>query len=199
MSLDNVSEFLYRTLFDRKGRVIERRPIAGNADAETALTQAQRDLRGNWQRYRAAFSGEPPSGSGFFDVDSVQAARITERIDQFFDFVRDVIDDPQILETIPDGSELAFRNAVGEDQLIRMTAYLPKHPGARWGARVTGVTPTTDAVASAPGKHQTLRDDVERLPTVAGCDTAEAALDALEAEISAAERSKPVTRRAVGA
>ncbi len=136
MQFDNAQEILHRKMFDRTGCVIEHHTIAGNADAGAALTQAQRDLQVNWQLYRAAFCGEDHDRS---DVDSVPAAQITERIDQTFDFVRDVIDDPQILETIPNGSELVFRDAMDQEHSIRLTAYLPKHPGARWGARASGV------------------------------------------------------------
>lgn len=132
------------------------------------------------------------------DFDPAEAAQITERIDQFFTFVRDAIDDPRIIEAIPNDSELMFRDVVHQGLSIRLTAYLPKHPGARWGARVTGMTLNAVAVAPPSSELQTPRDGVERYPTVAGYDTAEAALDALEAEIGAVEQSGTVPRRAAG-
>jgi hypothetical protein len=192
---DNAQEFLYRKLFDRKGRVIESHTIAGNADAGATLTQAQRDLRVNWRRYRAAFRGED---HGRNDIDPVQAAQITERINQAFDFVRDVIDDPQILDTIPNGSELAFRDAVDQERSIRLTAYLPKHPGARWGARVSGVTSTATADAPPPSETQATPDYGGGWPSVAGYDTSDVALDALETELRAFAPSGWAARRAAG-
>ena len=54
----NAHGFPHRDLFDRNGRVIDKRPIAGNPDPGAALTQAQREVQTNWQRYRAAFFGE---------------------------------------------------------------------------------------------------------------------------------------------
>jgi hypothetical protein len=193
---DNAQEFLHRKLFDRTGRVIERHTIAGNADARASLTQAQRDLRVNWQRNRAAFRGK---NHGKSDVDSVPAAQITERIDQTFDFVRDVIDDPRILETIPNGSELVFRDAVDQERSIRLTAYLPKHPGARWGARVSGVTSTATAGAPPPSETRATPDHGGGWPSVAGFDTSDAALDALVAELRAFAPSGWAARRAIGA
>ena len=132
-------------------------------------------------------------------IDPARAAQITERIDQGFDFVRDVVDNPRILETIPHESMLMFLCISHRERTMRLTAYLPKYPGARWGARVTGVAPTAVPVASPQSDSQAPRDDVERLPRVDGYDTAEAALDALEAGIGDAEKSGPVNRRAVGA
>ncbi len=196
MRADNAPELLRWTLFERDGRAIARHIVAGNPDAGAAIAHAQRDLRDNWQRYRAAFVGDE---DGRPDIDPKRASQITERIDQGSDFVRDVIDNPQILETIPNESMLKFRYVLRRGWTTRLTAYLPKHPGARWGARVTGMTPTAILIDSRSSPTQAPRDEVERLPSVDGYDTAEAALDALETQIGAAERAEPVTRRAVGA
>lgn len=196
MRFDNAPERLRRTLFDRDGRAIARHIVAEYPDAGAAIAHAQRDLRDNWQRYRAAFVGDE---YGRPVIDPIRASQITERIDQGFDFVQDVIDNPQILETIPNESMLMFRYVLRRVWTMRLTAYLPKHPGARWGARVTGMTPTAIPIDSPSSVTLAPRDDIARLPTVAGHDTAEAALDALEAELGAAERAEPVARRAVGA
>lgn len=124
-------------------------------------------------------------------IDPAEAAQITENLDRAFDFMRDVIDDPYILETIPDGSMLIFRNISLDGQIVRLIAFLPKQPGVRWGARVSGVVPL-DAPLAARG----LGSDG---PSVGGYETADAALDALEAEIRLAEPSRWISRRAVGA
>lgn len=137
--------------------------------------------------------------TGQHDIDPARAAQITERIDRGFDFVRDVIDDPRILETIPHESMLMFRTVLRRGETMRLTAYLPKHPGARWGARVTGKTPAAVAAAPPPSETQTTRDAVDQSPSVAGFETSEAALDALEAEITSIEWSVPENRRAVDA
>lgn len=196
MRFDNAPERLRRTLFDRDGRAIARHIVAENPDARAAIAHAQRDLRDNWQRYRAAFVGDE---DGRPDIDPIRASQITERIDQGFDFVRDMIDNPQILETIPNESMLMFRDVLRRGWTMRLTAYLPKLPGARWGARVTGMTPTAMPIDSHLRENPAPCDNVDRLPSVAGYDTAEAALDALEAELGAANRAEPVARRAVGA
>lgn len=133
------------------------------------------------------------------DIDPARAALITERIDQTFDFVRDVIENPQILETIPNGSMLMFRDVVHQRKSIRLTAYLPKHPGARWGARVTGAAPNTSVGAPPPSESRASWDHGERWPHVAGYDTSDAALDALEGELRNLVRSGRMARRAVGA
>ena len=133
------------------------------------------------------------------DIDPAQAAQITERIGQTFDFVRDAIANPRMLEEIPSGSMLRFRDVLVEDQHVRLTAYLPKQPGAQWNARVSG--PVTDGMPghSLEAGRRLPWIHGERYPTVAGYDTAEAALDALEAEIGAVGRSGQDPRRAVGA
>lgn len=119
------------------------------------------------------------------EIDPARAAQITERIGQVFDFVRDAIDDPRILEAIPSGSMLMFRDVLHHGQSLRLAAFLPKHPGAHWGARVSGPMPT--ASAGSP------------LLSVAGYDTSDAALDALEAELRTVVRPGWTARRAAGA
>jgi hypothetical protein len=72
------------------------------------------------------------------DIDPEQAAQITERIGQTFNFVRDAIANPRMLEEIPSGSMLRFRDVFSEGQRIRLTAFLPKQPGAQWDRNGVG-------------------------------------------------------------
>jgi len=133
------------------------------------------------------------------DIDPAEAAQITERIGQTFDFVRDAIANPRMLEEIPNGSTLGFRDILIEDQHVRLTAYRPKQPDAQWDARVSGPVVDTSPGQSIETGRQLPWVATGRYPTVAGYETAEAALDALEAAISATEQTEPKTRRAVGA
>ena len=55
---DNAHGFPHRDRLDRNGRVVEKLVIAGSPEPGEALTQAQKDIRINWRRYRAAFFGE---------------------------------------------------------------------------------------------------------------------------------------------
>jgi hypothetical protein len=132
------------------------------------------------------------------DIDPEEAAQITERIGQSFNFVRDAIANPRMLEEIPNGSKLRFRDILCDGQGVRLTAYLPNESDAQWDARVSG--PVTDAIPerSLTAKHQPPWFHEGRYLNVAGYDTAEAALDALEAAISSTETAAPITRRAAG-
>lgn len=58
MRFDNAHGFPHRDRLDRHGRVTEKRVIPGNPEPGEALTQGQRDIRINWQQYRAAYFGE---------------------------------------------------------------------------------------------------------------------------------------------
>ena len=120
-------------------------------------------------------------------------------IGQTFNVVRDAIANPQMLEEIPNGPMLRFRDVPLEGQQICLTAYLPKKPDARRDARGSG--PVIDAIPQHVPETRHLPPWVqsERDPSVAGYDTAEAALDALEVEIGASEQVEPAIRRAVGA
>lgn len=132
------------------------------------------------------------------DIDPARAAMITERIDQTFNFVRDAIANPRMLEEIPNGSTLGFRDALIEGQHVRLTAYRPKQSDAQWDARVSGPIVDTSSGHSVEAGRQLPWVATGRFPTVAGYDTAEAALDALEAEICTIEQPRPITRRAAG-
>jgi hypothetical protein len=124
------------------------------------------------------------------EISPAEAAQTTQRIDQFFNFMRDAIDDPQILESMPSDSTLMFRDIVHKGQLIRLTAFLPKQLGALWGARVSGIVPLGAPLAVGGRGSEG--------PSVAGHDTADAALDALESEIGAVTPSQPDAQHAAG-
>ena len=106
-----------------------------------------------------------------------QAPTITRRLQQGSEFLRDVLDDPRILEEIPTGATLHFRDVTMDQGQVRLTAYHTPEM-ADWMARVTGVS--GEVVA-------------ERPPFAASGPTAEAALDALETEV------RRVVRVAAGA
>ena len=121
-------------------------------------------------------------------IDPGRAALITKRIGQAFAFARDVVDAPRLLEEIPEGSTLLFRDATFQGELIRLTAHpSPDHPGW-WTARVTGPA------------HFATRGERSSPPTFPESGpTAKDALDALEERLREAELPQPSTRRASGA
>ncbi|MGH8010683.1 MAG: hypothetical protein ACREQ3_27130 [Candidatus Binatia bacterium] len=114
-----------------------------------------------------------------------KSAQITERIGETFDFARDVLNDPTILEEIPDGAEIGLRNVTIQEQIYHIVAYRPEGESNRWVARTTGRT--------NPGKVRDrhfwvsirLRSDI----------SAEAAMDSVESALRAAEESDQVARR----
>ena len=71
------------------------------------------------------------------DIGDEQAREIDHRIGQGFAFLRDVLADPSIVDEIPSGSTLAYRNvAIGQGE-VRLTAFhAPDSVG--WGLRVSG-------------------------------------------------------------
>ena len=71
-------------------------------------------------------------------IDDKRAAQITERIGETFDFMRDVLDDPAILDEIPDGAEIELRNVTVGEQAYRIVAYRAESGPERWVARTTG-------------------------------------------------------------
>ncbi len=135
------------------------------------------------------------------DITPAQAAQIEKRIDQTFDFVRDIIDDPRTLEEIPDGSKLAFRDVVVQQFRVRLTAYPANDQTGCWIARVTGPAPL-----AAEGRNW--RPPIQK-PGIAGKwgsspmspergETAAAALDALEAKLRDADYPRWIQRHALG-
>lgn len=78
-------------------------------------------------------------------IDPERAALITKRMGQAFAFARDVIDAPSILEEIPNGSMLLFRDVEYHGEQVRLTAHpSPDRPGW-WTARVTEPAPLATA------------------------------------------------------
>ncbi len=71
-------------------------------------------------------------------VDDERAAQISERIGETFDFMRDVLDDPSILEEIPDGAQIELRNVVIGEQVYHIVAFRSENNPDRWVARTTG-------------------------------------------------------------
>jgi hypothetical protein len=109
------------------------------------------------------------------DIDDATAAQIDQRLGQAFDFLRDVIDDPDILENLPDGSQLAFRDEEIDGYHLRLTAACRVNTDREWTARVTGLAEIPEA---SPEPHLHLA-----LDAVGTGETAEAAFDALVARI----------------
>jgi hypothetical protein len=125
------------------------------------------------------------------DITDDQAAQIDERLGQAFAFVRDMIDAPEVLEAIPHGGTLYFRDISWLGEPLRLTAHpAPDHPDL-WTARVTG--PAQLVVASRRWAPPTRSRGLARRRASQPLDpetapTADAALDALEAKLRAAER-----------
>lgn len=67
-----------------------------------------------------------------------RAKLIGKRIAQAFAFARDVIDAPDLLEEIPDGSTLLFRDVMFQGLSLRLTAHPAQDRPGWWTARVTG-------------------------------------------------------------
>ena len=57
---DGAHGFAHRDRLDRRGRVVEKTPLAGDPTFKEALDIGVRDLRANWAGYRAAFLEEAP-------------------------------------------------------------------------------------------------------------------------------------------
>jgi hypothetical protein len=121
------------------------------------------------------------------DIDDARAALIDQRIGQSFEFLGDVIEDPRLLDAIPDGSRLAFRDVTIRGVRFRLTAYQAPERRDRWGALVTGYSRAEsrngDSGHSA-GDHARFAP-AGSLPDIQLGKTARPALDALEAELRA--------------
>ena len=123
-----------------------------------------------------------------------EANQIEQRIGQSFAFMRDVLDDPTLLDEIPSGSTLAFRDIVLLHDYVRLTAFRPATSTAQWkillptpqfAARLEGVPRSWDALP-----HQ-LRKST--------WNSADEALDAFEAELrSTVNRREPARPTARG-
>jgi hypothetical protein len=125
-------------------------------------------------------------------IDDATALLIEQRIDQAFAFMYDVIDDPDVLEEIPDGSRLEFRDIDCQGIRLRLTAYPSPDRAGWWIARITGPAEIAAAARSLASKW-------ESPPTSpAGGPTAEAALDTLAEKLRGADFPNQNVRRAVG-
>lgn len=119
------------------------------------------------------------------DIDDARATLIDQRISQAFDFLADVIDDPDVLETIPDGATLAFRDVAIRRYRFRLTAYRPPGSGEGWMARVTGYTRSgsRNGAKARPVENGPHPPHGIGVPDIQTRETAMAALDALEAAL----------------
>ena len=125
-------------------------------------------------------------------IDPERAALITKRIGQAFAFARDVIDTPRMLDEIPDGSTLFFRDVEFQGEHVRLIAH-PSHDRPDWWtARVSGPAPLASGArqwTSPRGRPETF---------LASGPTAKDALDALEQRLSQSDRPQTIARRASG-
>ena len=132
-------------------------------------------------------------------IDPERAALITRRMGQAFAFARDVIDAPSILEEIPDGSTLLFRDIEYHGEQIRLTAHPAQERIGWWTARVTG--PAQLASDSRrwepPIGTRGMGGNWSSPPTFPEHGpTAEDALDALEEKLRDSDRPTPVAESA---
>lgn len=112
-------------------------------------------------------------------------AQITERIGETFDFARDVLDDPTILDEIPDGAEIELRHVTIHDQTYHVVAYRAGAESERWVARTTGRT----RLDGIPDRHFWVS-----IRLGSGV-SAEAAMDGVESALRAAEEADQVAHR----
>ena len=118
-------------------------------------------------------------------IDPERAAQITERIGETFAFMRDVLDEPAILEEIPDGAEIEIRQVTISGQVYRIVAYRSESGPERWIARTTGQM-SPDHIRG----HE-FSVSIRLSSTV----SAEAAMDGVEAALRAAEETDQVAHR----
>jgi hypothetical protein len=116
------------------------------------------------------------------DLTPEQIATIDQRLDQTIAFIRDVVDDPVILEEIPDGSTLRFLDVTIGDNAIRLTAYPDAGPAWSWTARVTGPA-NWAAIGRKPVSARLSDNGGMRDVSPAHGQTAEEALSALEEKL----------------
>lgn len=109
------------------------------------------------------------------DFDDEEAALIDKRLGQGFNFMRDAIDNPRMLEVIPSGSQLTFRDVEIADHQFRLVAYQPPGSAERWAARLTGASPGMASAGHGVMTPASIESDI----------SAEAALDAFAGLIEA--------------
>ena len=118
-------------------------------------------------------------------IDRERAAQITQRIGETFDFARDVLNDPTILDEIPDGAEIVNRNVTVQDQVYHIVAYRDDREREQWIARTTGTT--------SPGSTRDRRFWISiRLHSGV---SAQAAMDSVESALRAANETDLVSHR----
>lgn len=127
-----------------------------------------------------------------YGIDPKRAALITKRMAQAFAFARDVVDTPSILDEIPTGSTLRFRDVDMYGERAHLTAYPSSERPDWWTARVTG--PAQLATESRQWEPPSKPRGMNRAwssppPFVARGPTAEDALDSLESKLREVEQS----------
>lgn len=117
-----------------------------------------------------------------------EKAMIELRIEQGFTFLQDVLENPAIVEVVPEGSEFRFQEVVAGATNFHLVAFRPQNaPEDPWVARVI-----------KPAEYASEHRNVARPEDVPGAggnpvtrpevgDTAEAALEALAAKLLAAQ------------
>jgi hypothetical protein len=118
-------------------------------------------------------------------IDDQRAAQITERIGETFDFMRDVLDDPSLLDEIPDEAEIELRNVTVGEHAYRIVAYRSESDPERWIAR------TTRHSHPASGHDRQFWVSVRLLSGV----SAEAAMNSVESALRAAEETDQLAHR----
>lgn len=118
-------------------------------------------------------------------IDDTRAAQITERIGETFAFLHDVLDDPAILEEIPNEAEIDLRNVTIGEQAYHIVAYRSESDPERWIARTTG-RPTLDLAHDRPF-WASIR--------ISSAVSADAAMNGVEAALRAAAETEQLARR----
>lgn len=135
------------------------------------------------------------------NIDPERAALITKRMGQAFAFARDVIDAPSILDEIPDGSMLLFRDVEFQGEQVRLTAHPTSDRPGWWTARVTGPARIATESRRRDPPIETRRMDGKwsRPPLFPESGpTAKDALDALEEKLDESDGPLTTARRATG-
>jgi hypothetical protein len=116
-----------------------------------------------------------------------EVTQIDQRIGQSFAFMRDVLDDPSLLDEIPSGSTLAFRDIVLLRDYVRLTVFRPATSTAKWKI----LMPTPQIAARFVGVSRAW-DALPRQLRKSTWNSADDALDAFESELrSAVNRKEP--------
>ena len=118
-------------------------------------------------------------------IDDRRSAQITERIGETFDFMRDVLDDPAILDEIPAGAEIELRTVTIGDHAYRIVAYRSESDRERWIARTTGRLDQDLARGRRFWVSIRLHSDV----------SAQAAMNSVESALKAADETDQLAHR----